>query len=573
MIDSRHLFALPLAVLAVFAGPAGLAAQFSEAPEPAAYALQGVTVIRADGSQLAGVNLVIRNGRIEAMGPDVAVPGDAKLLEGDSLYVYPGFVDAVGGADYEFPPFEVDRSQIASWNPPRQAQSFMPHRRVADHLTATGAAVADERRQGIAAAAVHPDGRLMPGRGALLVLRRDAETPEDLVARPVLGPVMSFQGASGVYPATLFAVIAFYRQMFENARHHAARARAYGSNPAAVPPPAWDPDLEVLREVMEGGTPVFFAADRSRDIQRALKLAGEYGFRPIIVGGEEAWQVADELKAANVPVLVSLDFPEPERWKPEKKKEEPEAAPPGDGESDSQDEPKEEEELDAGARREKQRIEDIYANAGRLAGAGVTFALTSGGGSADLREGARKAIEYGLSEAEALRGLTAAPAAMLGIEPMVRIDAGMPANLIVADGPLFAEETEIRYVFVEGALEKGKEKKAAGEAPAVVVTGTWEVTIETPEESFAVTMTVKQEGSEFSGTMVTPFGEATVKDGVVSGNDVNFTVVVGAGDAGMTVELEGKVEGDEASGTGEAPDGSFTWTAKRTSGPEEEPSR
>ncbi len=367
-------------------------------------------------------------------------------------------------------------------------------------------------------------------------------------------------------------MIAFYRQMFENARHHAAQARAYGSNPAAVPPPAWDPDLEVLREVMEGRTPVFFAADRGRDIQRALKLAGEYGFRPIIVGGEEAWKVADELKAANVPVLVSLDFPEPERWKPEKKKEEPEAAVPGDGDSGSQDE-LQEEELDAGALREKQRIEDIYANASRLAAAGVSFALTSGGGKADLREGARKTIEYGLSEADALRALSATPAGLLGIEPMVRIDAGMPANLIVADGPLFDEETELRYTFVEGALEKGKEKKAAGEEPAVVVTGTWEVSVETPEESFAVTMTLKQEGSSFSGTMVTPFGEATVKEGVVSGNNVTFTVAVGTGDESMTVELEGKVEGDEASGTGEAPDGSFTWTAKRTSGPEEEPSR
>lgn len=571
-MESRNLFVPQLALLAALASPAGLAAQFSEPPEPAAYALQGVTVVRADGSRLTGVNLVIRQGRIEAMGPNVVIPGDARLLEGDSLYVYPGFVDAVGAADYEFPEAELDRSEIASWNPPRQAQSFMPHRRLADHLTATGADVADERKQGIVAAAVHPDGRLMPGRGALLVLREDAETPEDLVARPVLGPVMSFQGASGVYPATLFAVIAFYRQMFENAKHHVAQARAYGSNPAAVPPPAWDPDLEVLREVMEGRTPVFFAADRGRDIQRALSLAGEYGFRPIIVGGEEAWKVADELKAANVPVLISLDFPEPERWKPETKKEEPEAATPGDGDSGSQDEVTEEE-LDAGALREKQRIEDVYANAGRLAVAGVTFALTSGGGKADLREGARKAIEYGLPEVEALRGLTAVPAALLGIDPMVRIDAGLPANLVVADGPLFAEETEIRYAFVEGALEEGKEKRAAGEAPAVVVTGTWEVSVETPDESFAVTMTLKQEGSSFSGTMLTPFGEASVKDGVVSGKDVSFTVVIGAGDEGMTVELEGKVEGDEASGTGEAPDGSFTWTAKRTSGPEEEPSR
>lgn len=574
MIESRHFLWPQLALLAALAWPSGLAAQFSEPPTPAAYALQGVTVVRADGSRLAGVNLVIRKGRIAELGPNAAIPADAKLLEGDSLYVYPGFIDAAGKADYEFPETKLERSEVASWNPPREAQSFMPHRRVADHLRATGPNVADQRKQGIVAAAVHPDGRLMPGRAALLVFRKDAETPEDLVARPALGPLMSFQGAPGVYPATLFAVIAFYRQMFENAKHHAAQVRAHSANPAAAPPPAWDPDLEVVGELMDGRTPVFFAADRGRDIQRVLKLAAEYGFRPIIVGGEEAWKVADDLKAANVPVLVSLDFPKPERWKPEKKKEEePEAAEPGDGDQEQDETAAQDEELDAGALREKQRIEEIYANAGRLAAAGVPFALTSGGGKADLREGARKAIEYGLSEPEALKALSATPASLLGLAPMVRIDRGRPANLIVSDGPLFAEETEIRYTFVEGALEKGEDKKAAGEAPAVVVTGTWEVSIETPEESFAVTMTLKQEGSSFSGTMVTPFGEATVKEGVVSGNTVTFTVVVGTGDESLTVELEGKVEGDEASGTGEAPDGSFTWTAKRTSGPEEEPSR
>ncbi len=171
-MESRHFPWPQLALLAALAWPSGAAAQFSEPPEPAAYALQGVTVVRADGSQLAGVNLIIRNGRIEAVGADVAVPADAKPLEGDSLYVYPGFIDAAGKADYEFTEAEPDRSEIASWNPPRQAQSFMPHRRLADHLTATGADVADERKQGIVAAAVHPDGRLMPGRGALLVSTR-----------------------------------------------------------------------------------------------------------------------------------------------------------------------------------------------------------------------------------------------------------------------------------------------------------------------------------------------------------------------------------------------------------------
>ena len=255
----------------------------------------------------------------------------------------------------------------------------------------------------------------------------DADTPTGLVAQAQLGPLMSFQGAPGVYPSALFAVIAFYRQMFEDAAQQAAHMRAFNRDPAAVPAPAWDADMEVVRQVMGGGVPVFFAADYGRDIQRALKLAEEYNFRPVIVGGDEAWKVADELAAAEVPVLVSLDFPEPNRWEP------------GDDNGDDQ------EELDAATLREKQRIEDIYSNAGRLAQAGVRFALTSGGGRADILEGARKAIEYGLSEQDALRALTTTPASLFGVEYVARIRARGPATFVVTDAPLFDEEMEIRY--------------------------------------------------------------------------------------------------------------------------------
>jgi hypothetical protein len=523
-----------LALLAIaLAWPGGLAAQFNDPPAPAAYALQGVTVVQADGTTLMGVT-------------------DARLLEGDTLYVYPGIFDAHGEADYEFPEVEVDRSSIASWNPPRHVQSFMPHRRIVDYLTASGEDVADQRKSGVVGAAIHPEGRLMPGRGTVLVFRADAETPAGLVALPELGPLMTFAGAPGVYPSVLFSVIAFYRQMFEDAGHQAAHQRAFNRDPAGVPPPVWDADMEVVRSLLGGGTPGFFAVDYARDIQRVLRLAQQYDLRPIIVGGEEAWKVADELVAAEVPVLVSLDFPEPERWEP------------GDDNGD------EEEELDAAALREKQRIEDAYANAGRLAAAGVRFALTSGGGKADILEGARKAIEYGLSEQDALNALTATPASLFGIDYLARVRARGPATFVVTDAPIFDEEMKIRYVFVEGVMEKGREARAAGEEPAVDMTGTWDVDIDAEGQTIAAKMTVTQEGASFEGTMTTPFGEAEVQDGIVSGNDVSFTLVFAAGGESMEIEITGTVEGDRGSGSGESPDGSFTWTARRTSGPGEE---
>ncbi|MGD2217651.1 MAG: amidohydrolase family protein, partial [Gemmatimonadales bacterium] len=323
----------------------------------------------------------------------------------------------------------------------------------------------------------------------------------------------------------------------------------------------WDADMEVVRSLMGGGTPAFFAVDYGRDIQRVLKLAEEYDFRPIIVGGAEAWKVADALVEADVPVLVSLDFPEPERWQPESDN--------GDEEG-QEEEQEEEEELDAAALREKQRIEDSYANAGRLAEAGVRIALTSGGGKADILAGARKAIEYGLSEQDALSALTATPASLFGIGYLARVHAGGPATFVVTDAPIFDEEMKILYVFVEGALEEGREPRAAGEEPAVDMTGTWDVDIDAEGQSIAARMTVTQEGADFEGTMTTPFGEAEVRDGLVSGNDVSFTIVISAGGETMEVEMTGTVEGDRGSGSGDSPDGSFTWSARRTGGPGEE---
>jgi imidazolonepropionase-like amidohydrolase len=526
--------------------PETAAAQFDEPPRPAAYALQGVTVVGADGSRQPGVTIVVRRGFIDAIGTDVVIPPGTRLLEGDSLFVYPGIVDAQGEAEFEFPEPEVDRSELAFWAPPRVAQGFMPHRRVVDHLTATGSDLESQRSEGVVAAAVHPEGSLMPGRGAVLVFRPGAETPTGLVKQPELGPVMAFRGTSGMYPSTNFGAAAFLRQSLEDARHHGVLQAAHQQDPRGVKAPAWDPDYAVLRSVMTGRVPVYFAADRAADIQRVLELGEEYGFHPVIVGGGEAWRVADLLRERGVTVLVSLDFPEPERWEPD-----------SEGEEESQ------EPIDAAAEREKQDIENRYANAGRLAAAGVSFALTSGGGDADLREGARKAIEYGLSEEAALRAVTTDPAALLDIEHITRVGAGYAATFIVTDGPLFDEDTGIRYTFVEGELEEREEADEGGEPPAVDVTGVWQV-----ETSFGeLTMTLTQEGAEVTGTMESQMGSAEIESGKVSGSDISLTISFDAGDETVEITYKGSVEGERMKGEMKTPFGDSDFTGRRVSGP------
>lgn len=566
MSATRPLFTLAVCLTACVLVPVtceDAGAQYVDPPPPAAYALEGVTLVRADGRQTPGVTVVVRQGLIEAIGPDVTVPADARRLEGDSLFVYPGLVDAQASIDYDFDVDEPDRSEIASWNPPRDVQGFLANREVVAALTATGDGLEKRRQQGVVAGAVHPDGPLMPGRGALVLFRQRAETPRELVIAPVLPPIFTFERPRGVYPSTVFGAVAFYRQAFESARHDGAVRTAHAQDPRGLTIPPWDPANAVLRDVLAGQLPVYFAADGAEDIRQVLRLSETYGFRPILVGGDDAWKVAAQLRARNVPVLVSLDFPEPERWKPDVEQK-------ADTDTTTAT-PEEQEDLDPAVQREKRRFEELYGNAARLAEAGVRFALTSGGADVDLRAAARKAIAYGLTEQQALAALTSVPADLLGAPYLSRVDVGMPATFIVTDGPLFAEQANITYTFVEGALEEGQQGRARdeGDSATVDVSGTWDAESTVQGQVYTGTLTLEQEGGSLSGTITSPQGSRSIT-GSVSGNEVNFTFSFPTGDQTITIRYTGTVEGDAITGEVRSEFGDGTWKATRSGGPGDE---
>ena len=533
-------------LIALAAGlPSQLTAQFREPPPPPAYALQNVTVVTADGAMESGMTVVVRNGLIAAMGSGVSVPADATVLEGDSLYVYPGIVDPHADIPVEFP--EIERPEdMTTWNPTRAIQGMMPHRKVVDHLALDGEGGADMRKRGVVAAGVHTESAMAGGQSAAVILRKDAEMPWQTGANPNLGLQMSFSPAQGAYPSQLFGVIAFLRQSFEDAARHGQWIAAYAADPEGVTMPPYDPDYEVLRTVTSGGMPVFFAADDAEDIRRVLMLSDEYGFSPVVVGGTEAWEVADELAARNVPVLVDVDFRRPTEWDPEAE---------------------DQTELEPAAAREKEEMEAAYSNPALLHRAGVRFAFTSNGGDGELREGARKAIEYGLPMESALAAVTSTPARMLGIPNVVMVEEGVAANFIVTDGPLFEEGSNVSYTFVEGVLERGRAPGAApAEGPAVNVAGTWTMSVSAAGQELEMEWILEQEGNSISGSAQIPqMGQASIS-GTVGGNEMNFVMTISA--QGQTVELEGSgtVEGDTVTGSGSSPFGPFDFTGTREPG-------
>ncbi len=569
------------AALALVAAVApGASAQYNTVPDAGAYALRGVTVVAADGRQTPNMTIVVRDGRIAAMAANATVAPGVRVLEGDSLFVYPGLVDAQGGAKFAFTEPTIDRAQVQSWDPPRSLQGFTPARRVADALQATGTDLAAARQAGVVAAAVHPEPGLMPGQGALLVYRAGARTPSDLIVNPSVGQLFGFRGGRGVYPGTLFGVVAMTRQAFEDARRSGVISASYDRTPAgALTAPGMDADYAALQDVIAGRSRVFYVANSSTDIIRALQLGEELGFTPVIVGGQEAWKVADELKRRNATVLVSLDLPRPRRWVPPT-----DGAPMTGAMADSakakgaQD--------DAAVMREKQQYEEVYANAGKLAAAGVRFAITSGGGKADLREGTRTLIRYGLSEQDALRALTTTPAELFGIAPITRVAAGVPATFVVTSGPMFEKDTRVAYTFVEGMLERGKPGTPAraatttanagtpgapgpvrgGETTGGMLAGSWNMEIAAPQGTLTGVMRLTSTGETFTGTISSEMGELPVTNGRMTAGNVSMTVTfpfMQNAQASFTGTMaEGRI-----TGTAVTPVGEINWSATRSGPP------
>jgi imidazolonepropionase-like amidohydrolase len=232
----------------------------------------------------------------------------------------------------------------------------------------------------------------------------------------------------GGYPNSLMGAIAFVRQSFLDAQHARASADAYARKPAGQQRPQPDPAIDALAPALDRKLPVAFAAQELREIRRVLAMASEFKLDPIIVGGLEADQAAAEIKAASARVIFSLNVPtRPKTLAPD---------------------------ADEPISVLRQRANALKVPAA-LEKAGVAFAFQSGGlkDSKDFLKHVAKAVKEGLAPDAAVRALTIAAARIAGAADRTgSLEAGKIANLIVMKGDLFADDTKITHVFVDGRL-------------------------------------------------------------------------------------------------------------------------
>ena len=370
--------------------------------------------------------LIMRRGRITAIGSQVRIPSDARVIDVTGKTVMPGLIDGftnLGVVDY--PSYGEDDDEATD--------PVMPHMRIIDAFNPANRFIPFARSAGVTAVLCAPaEGNLLTGQSALV--RLAGTSIEEMVAVSPVGVHLSLGEASKLryaekrrMPATRMGSAALLRQTLLDARGYADKVAAHerkiaaheagdsaGEGSGEPTPPVRDLKLEALLQVLSGRVPLIVSADRFDDIHTALRIAAEFDVRIILNHGAEAHRLAVELAGQDIPVI----------WGP------------------------------ADARyRELESQEGRSETPGLLARAGVRVAFQTGSVEdvTGLLAQARTAVAHGLSREEALKGLTLYPAEAFGAgDELGSLEVGKMADVVVFDGDPLSELSKAEMVFVGG---------------------------------------------------------------------------------------------------------------------------
>ena len=430
-----------------------------------ATAIENARIITAPGRVIERGVIVMRNGLITHVGVDVEIPYDAQRIDGDSLTVYAGFID--GFSQVGIPTQDADRNNDPvedPGNPPYARAGIQPDRTAASLLDPSDETIAALRNAGFTTAHVAPTDGMLPGSGTIIQLA--GTHPKEMVLKEEASLVVQFEGAQGVYPATPIANLSTMRQLYREAYRRRQIEALYADNPSGLERPPFDPVHAAFYPVINGEKPVFFytkGRTGALETHRALTLQKALEFPLFLAGLNQAFELVDELKAANCPLFLTLGLPEaPKESKSDSsavKEEEPTAPYDPDNRTlNYQDVDDEKNNLEA---RQAMTRDRYYSTAAELYEAGLSFGLmTLEVKPQDIQKNIRTMIEHGLPEDAALAALTIDAAGLLGLSQRLgSLTPGKIANLIVTKGSYFEEDSEIRYVFVDGikyTVEKGR---------------------------------------------------------------------------------------------------------------------
>ena len=389
---SRQLWLAGAAIAAAAAGASPAAAQ------DRAIAFTGARILTMAGEAVEDGTLVIKDGKILAVGANVAIPADAERRDAKGRVIMPGIVDThshigqVAGADGSGP--------------------IQPDVRAMDSIDPMSSTIAKARAGGVTTANIMPgSGHLLSGQTFYMKLRK-GRTIEDIAFQMKDGAALGGMkmangtnpmGGSG-FPGTRAKSAALVREVLTEAKAYCAGDRKKR-----------DIGKEALCEVLSGERLVHFHSHRADDIMTVLRLKQEFGFNVLLQHGTETWKIADELAKAGVPVSnITLDAP--------------------------------------GGKLETMDLR--MDNAGILERAGVLVSIHSDDAIVDSRMMLREAalaVRGGMTRDGALKALTINGARQMKLDARVgSLEPGKDADFLVLDGDPLSAYSHVLETWVEG---------------------------------------------------------------------------------------------------------------------------
>jgi imidazolonepropionase-like amidohydrolase len=373
------------------------------------FALTNATIETVTNGTVENGTLVIQNGKITALGTNVTIPAGAETIDCAGKSIYPGMIDGntqLGLIEISAVPRTVDHNEIGDVKPHMQALTAVNPNSVAIPVT---------RVSGVTTVIAAPAGGLISGTAALIDLV--GYNPDQMYAG-YKAVVMNFPNTS--------------RRGWRDNRSEEERKKAYEQSLknisklweqielfAAVTEEAeveYNPALEAMVPVLKGEMALHINVNSKDDILNALKWVKDKGLKKVVlVGVAEGWRVGKEIAEAGIPVITG-----PAQGQPTRSSDPYDAA---------------------------------YANAGKMAKAGVKVAITSAETEnvRNLPFNAGFAAAYGLGKEEALKAVTINPAEIFGLADEIgSLEVGKRANLFVSTGDPFETKTQITQVFING---------------------------------------------------------------------------------------------------------------------------
>ena len=516
---------------------AALLGLFSAAPpllaqggEPQYFAIRGAKVFPASGPPLENATIIVSRGLITAVGKDVAIPPEAWVIDGKGLIVYPGLVDSFTDVGIPAAPAASGeggprRGQEGARGPEDRPAST-PWRSAADEVSLSDKRIETWRNGGFTTVVSAPKGGIFPGQAAVLDLA--GERAGDLVVKSPVAIPVAFQtsgGFGGGFPSSIMGVLAYVHQVWLDTEWSTKAQATYEKNPRSVARPRYDRTEDALADALEDHALVLIPANNSIQLRRALELVDRWHVNGVLYGGQMAYEVAPEIAAKKLPVIVNLKWPEAE------KDADPE---------------------DKASLRTLQFRDRAPSSPAALAKSGVKFAFYSGGITApkDALKAAKRSIDTGLAPDAALRALTLSPAEIFGVaDRLGSIENGKIANLVVTDGDLFDEKTKIKMVFVDGRKFEVREAEKPKDPPKGDISGKWKLSYTTPDgpEESTADLTMDKDGT-ITGTITSKRGTASVISGYLSADKFSFTINLPIEGSPADVTFSGTFDGTSLKG-------------------------